>query len=284
MSVVLEPTVVAPSITMLSVRTPTLPPATHTNAFVIGSGDFVLVEPASPYDEEVRRLADWVLDHRAAGRRLRAILLTHHHPDHFGGAAALRERLGAPIWAHPDTARLLRGRVQVDAELNDGDRLDLEGPQPLQLQAVHTPGHAPGHLCFWEAASRTLLAGDMVAGVGTIVVDPRDGDMQDYLDSLERMDAMDAASLLPAHGLPIDDPHERLRFYVAHRLAREAKVLAAVRHGSQGVALHELVIAAYADTPPAAWPLATLAAEAHLIKLQDDGLVERRGARWWPLP
>ncbi|HEX6240407.1 MAG TPA: MBL fold metallo-hydrolase [Polyangiales bacterium] len=283
MSFTVEPAAVAQGIVMLSVRTPTLPPATHTNAYLVGDRELVLVEPASPFADEVERLAGWVEEQLSRGRRLRALLLTHHHPDHVGGAAALRKRLGAPLWAHEGTARLLAGRVDIDRTIADGERIELEADAPLSLEAVHTPGHAPGHLCFWEAHSRSLIAGDMVASVGTIVVQPEDGDMQQYLASLERMDALDASQLLPAHGLPIQDARERLRFYVQHRLKREAKVLGALTGLGREARLDEIVPVAYADTPPVAWPLARLSAEAHLIKLEREGRVERRGAQWMAL-
>jgi glyoxylase-like metal-dependent hydrolase (beta-lactamase superfamily II) len=283
MTVVLEPLEVARGISMLSVRTPTLPPATHTNTFVVGTREIALVEPASPFPEEVDRLAAWVQSYLAQGKSLRCILLTHHHPDHAGGAALLRQRLGAPLWAHARTAERLAGKVHIDRMLEHGDRIELDGPTPLVLEAVHTPGHAPGHLCFLEPQSRSLIAGDMVAGVGTIVVDPYDGDMQQYLASLHQLDALDTAQLLPAHGLPIQQPRERLRFYVQHRLLREAKVADALASLGREAALDEIVPIAYADTPAPAWPLARLSAEAHLIKLAREGRAQRRGERWLAL-
>jgi ribonuclease/clavin/mitogillin len=280
MTVALEPREVAPGLTMLSVRTPTLPPATHTNAFLVGTRELALVEPASPYADEVERLAGWVEAQQAQGMRLRFILLTHHHPDHAGGAAALRRRLGVPLLAHARTAALLAGKVEIDRALAHGERVELDGPLPLALEALHTPGHAPGHLCFLEPRSRSLIAGDMVAGVGTIVVDPLDGDMQQYLGSLQQLDALDTARLLPAHGLPIEEPRARLRFYVQHRLLREAKIADALASFDREASLQEIVPIAYADTPAAAWPLARLSAEAHLIKLEREGRAVRRLGRW----
>jgi glyoxylase-like metal-dependent hydrolase (beta-lactamase superfamily II) len=280
----IEPREVAPALRVIAVRTPTLPPATHTNAFLVGDGDVVLVEPATPFEDEIERVVSWVEDTVERERlRLRAILLTHHHPDHVGGAAALRERLRAPLWAHPQTAERLSGRVQIDHLMEHGERIELDGKRPTVLEAVHTPGHAPGHLCFLETHSRALIAGDMVAGVGTILVEPHDGDMQLYLQSLEAMDALGASMLLPAHGGVIADAHEKLRFYISHRLAREAKVLAALRGLTQNgtyVSARELVPIAYADTPQAAWPFAQGAATAHLIKLEREGRAAQRAAQW----
>lgn len=285
MTVVLEPSCLdpiqlVPGLSMLSLRTPTLPPATHTNAYLVGTGELVLVEPASPYPEELAQAIAWVEARRARGQTLRALVLTHHHPDHVGGAEAMRSHFGVPIWAHDRTAERLSGRLAVDRVLEHGERIELDGPTPMMLEAMHTPGHAPGHLCFYEPASRSLIAGDMVASVGTILVEAVDGDMQLYLESLRAMAARDAARLLPAHGLPIDDAAARLAFYIQHRLGREAKVVAALESFAEPASLEELVPVAYADTPPYAWPLARLALEAHLIKLAREGRATRHEARW----
>jgi glyoxylase-like metal-dependent hydrolase (beta-lactamase superfamily II) len=170
--------------------------------------------------------------------------------------------------------------VPIARAVEAGERIELDGPAPVTLTAVHTPGHAPGHLCFLAEESRALIAGDMVASVGTILVEARDGDMQLYLDSLAQMRELEPSQLLPAHGMPIRDPRERLNFYIQHRLAREAKVQAALVQIGREAVLDELVPIAYADTAQAAWPFARLAAEAHLIKLEREGRAVRRGATW----
>ena len=105
---------VVPSLRMMPLRTPTLPPATHTNAFLVGSRDAVLVEPASPYPDEIERVVQWVAAAAERGVRPSAIVATHHHPDHIGGATALAERLGLPLWGHRLTAERLRGEVRFD--------------------------------------------------------------------------------------------------------------------------------------------------------------------------
>ncbi len=259
---------VEPGIRALPLRTPTLPPATHTNAYLVGEDELVLVEPASPYPEEIEVAVGWAEAHVARGPRLAALVLTHHHVDHVGGAVALRDRLGAPIWAHRATAERLAGIVSIDRLLDDGERIDLGS---MTLRAVHTPGHAPGHLCFHEPDRGFVIAGDMVASIGTILVEPTDGDMTLYLDSLARMRGLRPTRLLPAHGAPIEDADARLAQYIAHRLMREAKVLAALRQQRAPSGPRELVPIAYDDAPQAVWPLAELSIAAHLEKLVADG-------------
>lgn len=273
----------APTIEVLPVRTPTLPPATHTNTFLVGTGQAVLIEPATPYQEEQDLMVDWIESARSRGVELIAILATHHHPDHIGGAAALCERLGLPLWGHAMTAQRLSGVVELDRLLEDGERIELDGPIKTSLTSVHTPGHAPGHLCFVDEASGIMIAGDMVASVGTIIVEPTDGDMILYLESLRRMAALEPVALLPAHGDIIRDPQAKLSFYIAHRLMREGKVLAALEDRGLAARPNDLVARAYDDTPEALWPLALLSIEAHLIKLEREGRITQEGGDWVPL-
>jgi len=275
MSIALVPTDVAPGVQMLSLRTPTLPPATHTNAYLLGADDLLLVEPASADAAEVERICAWVETRVDAGARLLGVFLTHHHHDHAAGAAQVSARLRAPLWAHAETAQRLPEGVSIARELNSGEILALSDAH--RLEVLHTPGHAPGHLCLLDHVTRVLVAGDMVAGVGSILIEPGDGDMVQYLASLAHMDAQNAALLLPAHGLPIEEARAKLQGYIAHRLAREAKVLAALQQLEGLASLEQLLPIAYADTPVMAWPLAKLALEAHLIKLEAEERVARHG-------
>jgi glyoxylase-like metal-dependent hydrolase (beta-lactamase superfamily II) len=271
----------APGVRMLPVRTPTLPPATHTNLFVVGTGEAVLIEPATPYDDELERVVQWIGALEREGLRLREILLTHHHADHVGGARALARALGLPIAAHAETGARLPADVALTRTIEDGERIALDGTIPLVLRAVHTPGHAPGHLCFLEERSGILVAGDMVAGVGTILIEPGDGDMALYLESLRRMGSLGASVLAPAHGGVLRPPQEVLARYIRHRLDRERRVLGALARFGEDATPWDLLPDAYADVPRAAWPWAALSTEAHLRKLEREGRVERSpGGRW----
>jgi endoribonuclease LACTB2 len=265
------------------VRTPTLPPATHTNCAIVGDRELVVIDPASPYAEEQAEL-DRALDHLCGdGARVVEIWLTHHHLDHVSGAAHLARRLGVPVAAHRLTAERLERVVAVDRHLVHGDARELAGDPARRLRAVFTPGHAPGHLCFLEERTGIVIAGDMIAGLGTILIDPDEGDMTEYLESLRRLKALEPRALLPAHGGVIADPAARLDAYVQHRLWREERVLAALSARGPSAAA-ELVPAAYADVPAALHLLAERSLTAHLIKLAADGRARRAGdARWEPV-
>ncbi|MBA3542459.1 MAG: MBL fold metallo-hydrolase, partial [Deltaproteobacteria bacterium] len=193
------PTQVASRIRVLALRTPTLPPAAHTNAYLVGplDGPVAVIDPGSPYPEEQA-----ALDAALAELEISLILLTHHHGDHIGGAVALAARTGAPIAAHRETAQLLDGVVPINRFVDEGEVI-VVGDTPIT--AIHTPGHAVGHLCFEHAGS--TVAGDMVAGLGTILIDPSEGDMAHYLASLELLLGRPPGTLLPAHGPPIVDGH-----------------------------------------------------------------------------
>lgn len=263
---------VAPGIRRLALRTPTLPPAAHTNVYLVGPevGPQVVVDPGSPYPDQQAVLDGVLAADRDAGRPLAMVLLTHHHGDHVGGAAVLAARWGVPIAAHARTAQRLAGRVAVARELADDEVVQ-------DLRCLYTPGHADGHLCYEHAAGGTI-AGDMVAGLGWILIDPDEGDMTDYLASLERLRGRPPGLLLPAHGPPIPDSRGKLTEYIAHRTMREDKVVAALAR--RGGTLAELVPDVYADTPRMLWPLAERSLRAHLDKLVREGRVHEHAGRW----
>ena len=231
-----------------------------TNTYVVGEGDVVVIDPG-PHDiGHLQRVAEAVRNNGQAT----AVLLTHHHFDHSEGATAFAHVVGAPLmgFPHPEMPAL-------DRELIDDEELPFGGGT---LKVVHTPGHTRGHACFWLEEARTLFAGDLVAGEGFIVIDPPDGDMAQYLDSLRHARDLDAVVIKPGHGPAIESPSAYLDSYIAHRLQREAKVLAAL--GEDARIIPQILPGAYDDTPEAMYPIATRSLVAHLEKLAADGKVE----------
>ena len=259
-------------------RTETLPPATHTNAYVLGNGELLIVDPGADDEAEVARLLALVEGLVAQGARVRAVLLTHHHEDHVGGVRVLKERLGVPLWCHARTAD--RSPVPADRLLEDGEVLELAGTPPQRWRVLHTPGHARGHLCLVDERTRAAVVGDMVASVGSIVIDPPEGDMGEYLRQLTRLRDWPVTILHPSHGTAVADGPGKLQEYLDHRAAREARVVAAI--AAEGATLAQVVERAYSDTPTFLLPLAERSALAVVLKLLEDGRVREAAGRYLP--
>ncbi|HVE85495.1 MAG TPA: MBL fold metallo-hydrolase [Myxococcales bacterium] len=265
-------------ILLFPLETPTLPPATHTNCYVLGNGELLIVDPGAAQVRQYARLLALVAGLKAEGKRPVAVFATHHHLDHIGGLEAVRDRLGIPVWCHERTADRLP--VKADRLIGDNELITLQGAPPMHFRALHTPGHARGHLCLMDEASRAVVCGDMVSGVSTIVIDPPEGDMTDYLQQLDRLRGLPAGVLYPAHGAPMPDGPAKLVEYVHHREMRERKVLDAIP--AAGARLAEIVPRAYDDVPEAVHPLAERSAQAILIKLVRDQKIERRDDLYLP--
>ncbi len=273
----IRPREISRTIALFPAETPTLPPATHTNSYALGSREVLLVEPATPYDGERRAFVEWAEGLRAQGRVLKGIIATHHHPDHIGGAKFLSEALALPLWASDETA--LRLDADVAVRLREGEEIVLDGPTPTSWRVLITPGHAPGHVCLLEEKSGTVVVGDMVASVGTILIARGDGDMRVYLAELARLRDLGARLALPAHGEPIDEPSKLFAHYIDHRLKRERKVLTALEKASGTRTLAALLPDVYDDVSIAIFPIAMLSLETHVDKLVADGrVVEKNGA------
>ncbi len=255
---------------LAALRTPTLPPATHTNAWLVSAdGGTAVVDPGAPDPAEQARLFEMLDALAAEGRPPREVWLTHVHPDHVGAAGAVSARYRVPVRAH----RLAAGRVP-GARVEPVREGDLLGGRFLVLE---TPGHAREHLAFLDERTGALLCGDLVSTLSTIVIDPPEGDMAEYVRQLERVRALAPRTLYPAHGPPAPDAVARLAAYVAHRREREALVAGAL---AEGGTLAELTARAYADTPAAVHPVAARSCLAILEKLRAEGRAREDGGRW----
>jgi glyoxylase-like metal-dependent hydrolase (beta-lactamase superfamily II) len=276
----------SPAVQMIPLHTDGLPPSTHTNAWLVGTGPAYLIDPGASDPGEQARLFE-LLDARRDGAALpSAVVLTHHHRDHVGAAAACARRYGIPVLAHALTARALEGKVEVQRELADGERLDL-GPAPdgagrWHLEAVHTPGHARGHLAFVEPRYGLLFAGDMVSTLSSVLIAPSEGDLAVYLASLRRLQAYPLRLLLPAHGPPSARPAFVLQECLDHRAQREAQLVEALAGPPRTVA--ELAVAVYRGLPAPMMKYAEMQVAAGLQKLEREGRAEAvagpEGAAW----
>ena len=242
----------------------TLPPFDHINVYLVASnGVAVVVDPGSP-DEDAVRATDAAL--AAAGvRLLKAVLLTHTHRDHVEGVAALvAAHDDCPVYVHPLEAERLTSAVRTVALA--GDRRIAVGD--ATVRSVHTPGHSPGHLAFLVEEDAVALAGDLVAGRGSSWVGAPEGDVADYLESLERLRALAPACLAPGHGPLVDDPDAKLVEAGEHRRERERQVVRALAAGATDLGTLRQRI--YPSLPRPAHDLAERSLLAHLHKLMRE--------------
>lgn len=253
-----------------------------TNSYLVGdpATGYIAIDPGPADPPHLDKL--W----RAAGGDIRLIVCTHSHPDHSPGSQPLQQlcvqagRAAPPILGLPSapTARTV-SQFTPERALQNNELLTLKGKGPQgeithTLQVVHTPGHAANHLCLLLLEDGLLFSGDHILNGSTTVIDPPDGNMADYLDSLDRLDALCAQHgiefILPAHGYVLGDARGAIAHLKAHRLAREAKVLAALE-ALPGGSMDDWVAHAYADVPERIWPVAQRSLLAHLERIRAQG-------------
>ena len=254
-----------PRVTTILAPNPSVYTGDGTNTYLVGSGvELFCIDPGPDDDDHLERIVA-AADEREA--RIASILLTHSHPDHRPLAARLAARTGASVRCF-DPARGSDG----GARLGDGERLRLDD---TELVAVHTPGHAGDHVCFFDGGERVLYSGDHVLGSSTTFIDPVDGDMGAYLASLRRVLALRPRTIHPGHGPVIEDGVARIQEYIEHRLMRERQIVDAARDRG-AFAPADLVPMLYAQYPAELHPLAAKSVQAHLDKLVREGRMRRR--------
>jgi len=248
-----------------------------TGTYIVGSpepgADVAVIDPGPPDEAHLRALLAAV-----EGRRVTHVLVTHTHRDHSPLARPFAGRTGAAILAArpPAAATHASGAseeggddaFQPDVILTGGERIAGDG---WTLEALPTPGHASNHMAFALGEENALFCGDHVMGWSTTVVAPPDGDMTDYLASLDAVIARDFTTLWPTHGAPVTDPAPFLAAYRAHRIAREDQILWRLAAGDRTIAA--MVPVLYAAVDRRLWPAASLSVLAHLIKLVGEDRV-----------
>jgi glyoxylase-like metal-dependent hydrolase (beta-lactamase superfamily II)/8-oxo-dGTP pyrophosphatase MutT (NUDIX family) len=278
----IPPIFFSPEVRLIPLHTQALPPTSYTNAYLVGREKSYLIDPGCADLSEQGRLFRFVDRFIAQGGRLSAIVLTHHHIDHVAAASACTRRYHVPILAHAATTKLLHGQVDVNDHIQDGDRLDLgsrpDGAGSWHLAAIHTPGHASGHLAFYEPHYQLLFAGDMVSTVSSVVIAPPDGDLTVYLESLKRLASLKCRLLLPGHGSASSAPQETLEMCIAHRIQREEQLLASL--ASCPRSMNDLLPEVYKGVPEPMMKFARLQLLAGLKKLEQEGKAARDEERW----
>jgi glyoxylase-like metal-dependent hydrolase (beta-lactamase superfamily II)/8-oxo-dGTP pyrophosphatase MutT (NUDIX family) len=260
----------APGFDLIPLATPPLPPWIPTNAFLVGGTPFALVDPGPTGEAERRHLFAAVDARLAAGDRLAAIVLTHHHPDHVGALEPAVERYRVPVCAHATAGKLLGRRL--DRELADGEELALGG---LTLRALFTPGHAEGHLALHDPASRSLIAGDLISTIQSMYVGSPGGNLRLYFESLVRVRGLELDTLYPSHGPPDHDPARSIDETLRHRRKRIEEI--AARLAVEPREPRAIAAEVYAGAPDAVLPLTVRAVRAALEYLTEEGRAVRVG-------
>ncbi len=260
-----------PGVRRLLAPNPSMMTGPGTNTYLFGTSEIAVVDPGPNFEEHIERIE------RTAGGAIRWILVTHTHPDHSPAAMPLAKRTGAEVLGIPAP----RGEQQdltfsPDRVLADGDVLQTD---EFLLEAIHTPGHASNHLCYRHVETNWLVTGDQVIDGSTVVINPPDGDMKAYIESLRRLKVMNHEALLPGHGDRIDDPVRAINWIIEHRLEREAKVLVALQ-ANPSLSSHDLVPHVYEDVPEHLYGLAERSLLAHLLKLEADGISAEVNGKW----
>lgn len=275
-----EPRELAPGVIRLVANNPSPFTFHGTNTYIVGEKDLALIDPGP--DDEAH--FDAIMK-TAAGRPITHILITHTHRDHTDGLPRLHQATGAKVCAHgrkawspgslrnsPSGAEFIDMDFKPDIVMDDGDSVSGTG---WSLEALFTPGHAPDHLCFADASRKVLFCGDHVMSWNTSVVAPPEGNMADYMRSLERLLTREETVFMPGHGGRIENPSRMVKAFIVHRRWREQAILDAVRAGH--TTIDRIVALVYQGLDPRLVNAASLSVLAHVEHLVERGLVHCDG-------
>jgi glyoxylase-like metal-dependent hydrolase (beta-lactamase superfamily II) len=271
---------VAPLVRRVLCRNPSAFTYWGTQTYLVGDkGDVAVIDPGPDEEEHLDAIVAAI-----GGAKVAAICCTHSHRDHSPAAAPLAERTGGPIIGcapfsliddGPRSDAAFDPSYRPERILEDGDRLSGEG---WTLTAVATPGHTSNHLCYALEETGALFTGDHVMGWSTTVVSPPDGDMTQYMASLQKLQEREDAVYFPAHGPPVDNPRQLVRGMIGHRRQRENQIIRQLEQGTGRIP--DMVPTMYKGVDERLWPAAERSVLAHLIDLERRGMVARSADEW----
>ena len=261
----------APGVHRLIAPNPGMMTGPGTNTYILGDKEVAVIDPGPVIDGHIDLICE------LAPGPIKWILATHTHPDHSPAVASLAERTGAERLGRPAPDGQHQDKTfKPDQVLDDGDIFETA---EFELEVIHTPGHASNHLCYLMKESGWLITGDHIINGSTVVIDPPDGNMSDYLASLESLMDKVLTAIAPGHGDPIDSPYEAIDWIIKHRLEREANVVAQLEAHPNST-ISEILPHVYGDVHEKLYGVAERSLLAHLLKLEDDKSVKKDADRW----
>jgi glyoxylase-like metal-dependent hydrolase (beta-lactamase superfamily II) len=264
-------TALAPGVRRIVAPNPSLMTGPGTNSYLFGERDIAVLDPGPAIPAHVQNIVD------KSNGYIKWVVVTHTHPDHSPAAVMLAESTGAELLGMPAPDGPHQDHTfRPDRTLGDGEVLETT---EFCLQAVHTPGHASNHICLRHDTLDWLFTGDHVIEGSTVVIDPPDGDMKHYLESLRRVQALHCRAIAPGHGGIIENPATVIDWIITHRLQREAKVATAMAAHPQLTA-RQLVPHVYQDVDPKLYDWAERSLLAHALKLEAEGSARSNNGRW----
>ena len=238
-----------------------------TNTYLVGTEDVTVIDPGPAMDQHIEAIL-------GASKNIKQIIVTHTHPDHSPGVRLLKEKLDIPAYGMlTKSSKNQDTTFKPQRILEDGELLK---EQDYCLEVVHTPGHASNHLCFILKEEKFIFTGDHIMNGSTVVIGPPDGNMKQYIQSLEKLKEYDIEKIAPGHGEVLESPHQVAEWIINHRLAREEKVFAALKEVYRGTP-DSLVEKVYDHLDPTHYTKAKASLLAHLIKLEEDKVITKEG-------
>ena len=241
-----------------------------TNTYLVGTEEVTVIDPGPAMEEHIDAII-------STSKKIKQILVTHTHPDHSPGVRLLKQKLDVPAFGMlTNTSKNQDTSFSPERILQDGELFEEE---EYSLEVVHTPGHASNHLCFILREEKFIFTGDHIMNGSTVVIGPPDGNMKQYIESLEKLKNYEIEKIAPGHGEVLENPYQVADWIINHRLEREKKVFEALKEVTRGTP-DTLVEKVYDDVDSSLFPIAKASLLAHLIKLEEDKLILRSGEEY----